>query len=144
LDLKTINILIIEDNPDDRNIAEEVFEKLSLKYKLFFAEDGIEGMDFLTKSKDYENKPKPSIIFIDINLPKESGIKFLQKIKNDPSLKKIPVVVLTTSDNKDDIDSCYSNYANCYIKKPLDFNRFKYILEIFEKFWFDIVILPED
>lgn len=99
-------------------------------------------MDFLNKKSEYKNAPRPDIILLDLNLPKKDGREVLKEIKEDKKLKCIPVVILTTSSAKEDIIKAYSNHANCYITKPVDFDQFLKVVQSIENFWLTIVKLP--
>jgi CheY-like chemotaxis protein len=115
-----------------------------LDLKLHVAFDGEQALDFLYKRAGYENSPRPDLILMDINIPKYSGIEVLEKIKGDPALKKIPVVMLTTSDTNNDVSKCYELGANAYTIKPLDFENFITMINSIYNFWFMNVKLPKD
>jgi len=138
---KPVKILLVEDNPADARLIVEVFKDFK-KSNIYIVEDGVAAMDFLNKKGEYENVPRPDIILLDLNLPKKDGREVLKEIKEDPELRCIPVVILTTSSAIEDIVKTYSNYANCYITKPVDFDQFLKVVQSIENFWLTIVKLP--
>lgn len=138
-----VEILLVEDNPGDIELTHEAIKESKLKNNLHVVRDGVEALAFLHKRGKFGDAVTPDLILLDLNLPKKDGREVLQEIKNDDQLKKIPVVVLTTSDAEEDIIKSYENYANCYIKKPVDFNQFTNVVKKIEDFWFSIVKLPK-
>jgi len=112
--------------------------------KLHVAADGIEALEFLRKQGKFANAIRPDIILLDLNLPKKDGREVLAEIKNDPNLRRIPVVVLTTSKAEEDIVKSYDLHANCFITKPVDLDQFIFVVQSIEDFWFEIVKLPLD
>ena len=143
IDVEGLEILIVEDNPADARLIVEVFNGFQRRNNLIIAKDGAEAMDYLYKKGKYSDKKCPSLIILDLNLPKKNGREILKEIKNDPKLKRIPVVVLTTSTNQDDINYSYDNYASAYLTKPGDFDEFTELIQSFEDFWLKWTILPE-
>ena len=139
---KKIEILLVEDNEDDIDLTKIALRKGKINNNLFVMMDGEEAMDFLHKRNGYEDQPSPDIILLDLNLPGKDGREVLQEIKGDANLKRIPVVILTTSTADEDILTAYDSHANCYLAKPLDFDRFKELVSKIEDFWFSIVKLP--
>lgn len=139
---KVIDILLVEDNPGDVRLAQEALKESKMRNKLFVVDDGVEAMAFLRQQGKYAGAPRPDLVILDLNLPRKSGREVLAEVKNDESLKRIPVVVLTVSRAEEDIIKCYNNYANCYITKPLDFNQFMEVTKSIEDFWLTIVKLP--
>jgi chemotaxis family two-component system response regulator Rcp1 len=139
-----MNLLLVEDNPGDVRLTQEALMQNELDLKLHVAFDGEQALDFLYKRAGYENSPRPDLILMDINIPKYSGIEVLEKIKGDPALKKIPVVMLTTSDTNNDVSKCYELGANAYTIKPLDFENFITMINSIYNFWFMNVKLPKD
>ncbi len=137
-----VEILLVEDNPGDRALAVEALRESKINNHLHVAVDGEEAMNFLNKSGNFRNAETPDIVFLDLNLPKKDGREILAEIKNNPRLKSIPVVVLTTSSAEEDIIRSYDLHANCYISKPLDFNQFVKVVKSIEDFWLTIVKLP--
>jgi CheY-like chemotaxis protein len=139
---KPLEILIVEDNEGDVGLIEEVFEEAKIKTNIHVAEDGEEAVLYLRGEGKFFGSPRPDIIILDLNLPKKDGREVLREIKEDSSLKNIPVVVLTTSSNKKDIHGVYGLHANAYITKPLDFDQFIKVVESISNFWLEIVRLP--
>lgn len=140
--IKQIEILLVEDNEGDVGLVEEVFQEAKIRNKLYVAEDGEEAMLFLRKEEQFSDVPRPDIILLDLNLPKKDGREVLKEIKEDDNLKRIPVVVLTTSKAEEDILKSYNLHANSYITKPVDFNQFIRVIKSIENFWLDVVKLP--
>ena len=132
-----IQILLIEDNEGDIILTKEALKEGRIKNEIVVAKDGQQALDML-----YKEEVKPDLILLDINLPKMSGFEVLTAIKNDPRLRLIPVIMLSTSGAENDIMTSYANYANCFITKPVDFNRFMEVVRSIEDFWIAIVKLP--
>jgi CheY-like chemotaxis protein len=139
---KLADILLIEDNEGDLELAKEAFERADLKNKIHVATDGQEALDFLYKRNNFEGVPTPHIILLDLNLPRVNGRDVLQQIKQDETLRRIPVIVLTSSQSDKDLLDCYTLQANCYIVKPVDAMKFMDIVQRVQNFWVDIVRLP--
>ncbi|AFY79629.1 response regulator containing a CheY-like receiver domain and an HTH DNA-binding domain [Pleurocapsa sp. PCC 7327] len=139
---KPIEILLIEDNPGDIELTKIALEDNKMTINLSVVEDGVEALKFLKKEGKYANVPHPDLILLDLNLPKKDGREVLAEMKADPILKRIPVVILTTSQAEEDVLRAYNLCANCYITKPVDFDRFVKIVRSIENFWFTIVKLP--
>ena len=140
--VRSIDILLVEDNPGDARLAKEALNESKIKNRLHFVGDGEEATDFLFRKGKYEDAPRPDLILLDLNLPKKDGRELLSEIKNDPHLKRIPVVILTTSKAEEDIIKTYNLHANCYITKPLDLDQFIKVVRSIEEFWLTIVKLP--
>lgn len=140
--MKSVEILLIEDNPGDADLAIDALEHGKFKNNLHVVSDGETAMAFLRKEAPYENVPRPDIILLDLNLPKKDGREVLAEVKADPQLKRIPVVVLTTSQAEEDILRTYSLHANCYLTKPLHVEQFFRLVRSIENFWLSIVVLP--
>jgi CheY-like chemotaxis protein len=140
--VKPIEILLVEDNPGDVRLTKEALVDGKVFNNLSVVIDGQEAMDFLRKKGKYAKAIRPDLIFLDLNLPKKDGREVLQEVKSDPKLKKIPIVVLTTSQAELDIMTSYEHHANCYITKPVDFGQFIKVVKSVENFWFSIVTLP--
>ena len=139
--MKLAHILLVEDNEGDIILTLEAFEESKLKTEISVARNGQEALDFLFKRFDYVNSKKPDLILLDINIPIFNGHEVLKQIKSHPELKKIPVIMLTTSANQKDIDKAYENHCNSYVKKPLDMDEFlKSVLKI-EEFWLQLTTL---
>ena len=135
-------ILLIEDNPGDVRLTQEAFKEGKKDVTLEVVTDGIEALKFLRKEGPYAEKQIPDLILLDLNLPKWDGREVLKEIKNDPSLRRIPVIVLTTSNAGTDILNSYDLHANCFINKPIDFDNFFNIIHKIEEFWLSTAILP--
>lgn len=139
---KPITILLVEDNPGDVRLTIETLKSAKVRNTLHVARDGIEAMAFLRQEGDFANAPRPELILLDLNLPKKDGREMLSDLKADPNLRRIPVVVLTTSQAEEDILRSYDLHANCYITKPIDLNQFAVVVKSIENFWLTIVSLP--
>ena len=137
-----MEILLVEDNPVDVVITKEAFNAGRVRNNVHVVEDGEEAMDFLHKRGKYSSVPTPEIILLDLNLPKKDGREILAEVKADPSLRRIPVIVLTTSEDKEDIWRSYDLQANCFITKPVDTEQFSRALERVGEFWSSVVRLP--
>jgi len=139
---RTIEILLVEDSLGDVRLTQETLRDAKVQNTLHIASDGMEATNFLWRRGKYANVPRPDLILLDLNLPKKSGREVLEEIKLDPSLKSIPVVVLTTSAAEEDILRTYQLHANCYITKPVDLDQFLRIVKAIDDFWLAIVKLP--
>jgi CheY-like chemotaxis protein len=140
--MRPVNILLVEDNPGDVRLTQEALREGKLINTLHVAYDGVEAIDFLRRRGKFIDAPEADIIFLDLNLPRMDGREVLAEIKSDPLLKKIPVIVLTTSSAEEDVTKAYNLHANCYITKPVDFRKFAEIVQSIESFWFSVVKLP--
>lgn len=139
---KAIEILLVEDDPGDIDLIEEALEDAKLQINLNSVRDGVEALAYLRREGKYIQAISPDLILLDLNLPRRDGREVLQDIKGDNYFKRIPVVVLTTSDAEDDILKSYNLGANCYVSKPLGMQDFIKIVESIENFWFTVVKLP--
>lgn len=139
---RPIEVLLIEDNIGDVRLTEEAVKDSKLIINLNVVMNGVEGLDYLQKKGEYADKCRPDLIILDLNLPKKNGHELLQDIKQDDSLKRIPVAILTTSTAEIDILKAYDLHANCYINKPVDMTQFIGVVKAIENFWFSIVVLP--
>jgi len=139
---KPIEILLVEDNPADIRLAKEALRDGKVMNNLSVVTDGVEALNFMSQTGKYSDAPLPELILLDLNLPKKNGLEVLQSLKADPELKKIPVVILTTSKAEEDIVKGYNLYANCYITKPIDLKQFLEIIKTIETFWLSVVSLP--
>ena len=139
-----INILLVEDNPADARLIKEVFKDTKTKNKLYVVKDGVEAMAFLNQELEYTDIPRPDVILLDLNLPRKDGREVLKELKEDDVLKRVPIVVLTTSSAEEDIIRTYNNHANCYITKPVDFDQFLKVINSIEDFWLSVVKLPSN
>jgi CheY-like chemotaxis protein len=141
---RAVEILLVEDNPGDVRLTREAFREGKIRNNLYVAVDGVEGIAFLRREGKYADSPRPDIILLDLNLPKKNGIDVLREIKIDEDLKRIPVVILTTSVAEQDILRSYDHHANCYIVKPVNLEQFLKVIQTIEDFWVTIVKLPPD
>lgn len=139
---RPIDILMVEDNPYDVRLTQEAFKDAKVSNNLSVAPNGDEALKFLRREGDFSGAPRPDLILLDLNLPGRSGREVLEEIKRDPDLKRIPVVVLTTSGDEKDILRAYELHVNAYIKKPVDLDQFIKIVEAVEDFWLTVVKLP--
>lgn len=140
---KSINILLVEDNPADVRLTQEAFKETTIPNHLYIARDGAEALAFLAQTGKYMDVPRPDMILLDLNLPKKDGREVLALIKNDSEYKRIPVVILTTSKEEEDISHTYEHHANCYITKPADLDEFLNVVKSIETFWLSVVQLPQ-
>ena len=140
--LQLANILLVEDNEGDILLTIEAFEECKVKIDISVARNGKEALDFLFKREKFTEAKKPDLILLDINIPIYNGHEVLRQIKADPNLKKIPVIMLTTSSNQKDIDTAYENHCNSYVKKPLDIKEFLEAILKIEEFWLQLTTLP--
>jgi len=134
-------ILLVEDNEGDIVLTLEAFEECKVKTEISVAKNGQEALDFLFKRGAFTEAKKPDLILLDINIPIFNGHEVLRQIKDDPNLKKIPVIMLTTSSSQKDIDKAYENHSNSYVKKPLDIEEFLSTILKIEEFWLQISTL---
>jgi CheY-like chemotaxis protein len=139
---KPIEILLVEDNPGDVRLTQEALKEGKVLNKLHTVEDGIEALAFLNQEGSYADAPRPELILLDLNLPKKDGRDVLAEIKTNRDLRRIPVVVLTTSASEEDILKSYNLNANCYITKPVDLDQFISVVKSINEFWLSIVKLP--
>jgi len=139
---KTLQVLLVEDNLADVRLTQEAFNEGKLRKNISVVNDGAEALAFLHREGPYSASPRPDLILLDLNLPKLDGREVLSKIKSDPELQAIPVVILTTSKADSDILKSYELHANCYITKPVDLESFMLIVSSIEQFWLNVVKLP--
>lgn len=141
---KLIEILLVEDNPGDVRLTEEALKEGKVLNSMHVAKDGIEALSFLHKEGKYADAVRPDLILLDLNMPKKDGREVLAEIKHDEKLRRIPVVILTTSEAEEDIVKTYDSHANCYITKPVDLDQFIKVIKSIEDFWLSIVKLPSE
>ena len=137
-----IEILLVDDDPGDVRLTVEALKQTKMHTNLSFARDGIEALAFLRRQGKFAAAPRPDIIFLDLNMPLKDGREVLAEMKEEPDLKHIPVVVLTTSADEEDIMRSYNLHANCYVTKPVDLQQFMKVVSSIEDFWFTVVKLP--
>ena len=140
--IKRAQVLLVEDNEDDVDLTLEALKDSKLRMDIHIVSDGIAAMKFLRRLDEFEEKPRPDLILLDLNMPKMDGREVLREIREDPDLTDLPIVVLTTSQSQEDIDQAYKMHANCYISKPVDFMQFAEIIKQIEGFWLQLVKLP--
>jgi|SRR5262245_35301471 len=141
---KAIEILLIEDNAGDARLAKEALRDAKVRNNLSWVPDGVEAISFLRRQGRFEKAPRPDLILLDLNLPKKDGREVLSEIKSDDAFRRIPVVILTTSQAEEDILKAYHLNANCYISKPVDLDQFIKVVKTIEDFWLTIVKLPSE
>lgn len=137
-------IFLVEDNKADIRLIQEALKTSVLPHQVVTVRDGMDAMAYLRQEGEYANAPRPDLILLDLNLPKKDGREVLAEIKSDPKLKRIPVVVLTTSKNEDDIFHSYELHVNCYITKSRNLNQLFQIVKGIEEFWFATATLPSE
>ena len=141
--MRPIEILLVEDNPGDVRLTQEALGEAKVRNNLAVARDGVEALAYLRREPPFAEAARPDLILLDLNLPRKDGRDVLAEIKADPDLRRLPVVVLTTSSAEKDILESYNLYANCYITKPVDLDQFVRIVSSIEDFWLTIVKLPQ-
>lgn len=139
---RPIEILLVEDSRGDVRLIAEALKNAEVSHQLHVAVDGEQAMAFLRGEGDFAGTPRPDIVILDLNLPKKNGRSVLHDIKNDEDFRRIPVIVLTTSSNEDDVIDCYNLHANCYITKPMGMDQFIDLVKEINEYWFSIVRLP--
>jgi chemotaxis family two-component system response regulator Rcp1 len=144
MDAVPIEVLLVEDSPGDVRLTREAFNDAKVHIKLHVVADGTEAMAFLAREGEYANVPRPDLILLDLNLPKKDGREVLEEIKQSPTLKSIPVVILTTSASEADILRSYRLHANCYITKPVSLDGFLNVVKSIDSFWLSVVQLPRE
>jgi chemotaxis family two-component system response regulator Rcp1 len=137
-----IEILLVEDSPDDASLTMEALQEGRVRNNISLVEDGVAALAFLRREGGYASAPRPDLILLDLNLPRKNGREVLAEIKQDPSLRRIPVVIMTSSDDEKDILAAYNLYVNCYVTKPVDLDQFVRVVKSIEHFWFTVVKLP--
>lgn len=140
--VRPIDILLVEDSPADVRLTREALKEAKVLNTLHVAQDGVEAMAFLRQQDQYADSPVPHLILLDLNLPKKDGREVLAEIKQDENLRRIPIVVLTTSRAEEDIIRTYNLHANAYVTKPVDLKQFLQVIRTIEEFWLAVVTLP--
>ena len=141
---REIEILLVEDNQGDARLTMEALQEAKVHNHISHVRDGVEALAFLRRKDPFADVPRPDLILLDLNLPRKDGREVLAEIKNDDKLKRIPVVVLTTSEAEEDILKAYNLNANCYVSKPVDLDQFMKVVHCIEDFWLVIVKLPNE
>jgi len=137
-----VDVLLVEDDPGDILMTREAFQQHKIQNKLHVVTDGEQALQFLRQTGEYKNAPRPGLVLLDLNLPRRSGHEVLAELKEDPQLRVIPVVILTTSQAEEDILRSYSLHANAYVSKPVDFERFMDVIRQIDSFFVTVVKLP--
>jgi len=143
IDERPVEILLVEDSPSDTDLTIEALREAKIRNHLSIAEDGVQALEFLRRQGKYADAPRPDLIMLDLNLPRKDGREVLAEIKADEKLRTIPVVVMTTSRAEQDVLQAYQHHANCYITKPVDFDKFLNVVRSIETFWLMVVTLPQ-
>jgi CheY-like chemotaxis protein len=139
---KPIEILLVEDSAEDAELTTQSLKDGRVRNRIHWVEDGEEAMAFLTRQGRYAGAPRPDLILLDLNMPRKNGYEVLAEVKQDPWLKRIPVVVMTTSNDERDILAAYDRHANCYVTKPVDMDKFIEAVRSIEEFWLTVAHLP--
>jgi CheY-like chemotaxis protein len=139
---KPIEILLVEDSPDDACLTIEALKDGKVRNQVNHVEDGEEAMHFLRRTGKHTQAPRPDLVLLDLCLPRKSGREVLEEIKQDPNLRRIPVVIMTTVEDRDEVRAAYDRHANCYVTKPVDLDEFIGVVRSIEDFWLTIVKLP--
>ena len=139
---RRVEILLVEDNPGDVRLTRESLQEDKLWNKLNVVRDGVEALEYLRCEGEFAGVTRPDLILLDLNLPRKSGLEVLREIKADSALRRIPVVILTTSRADEDVLGTYDSHANCYVTKPIDLEQFIKVVRSIERFWLSIVELP--
>ena len=139
---RPVEILLVEDNPGDERLTREALKEGKVYNNFHWVKDGVEALDFLRRTGKFGAAPRPDIILLDLNLPKKDGREVLAEIKKDETLKRIPVVILTTSKAEEDVLKTYNLHANCYVTKPVDLEKFIVVVKSIDAFWLTVVTLP--
>lgn len=139
---RPVQILIVEDNPADARLVREVMRDSKVLNEIHWVPDGVEALAFLRGQGKYADAPRPNLIFLDLNMPRKDGREVLAEVKADEQLKRIPIVVMTSSQAEEDVARAYDQHANCYVRKPIDFDQFHSVVKTLENFWFATVELP--
>jgi two-component system, chemotaxis family, response regulator Rcp1 len=138
-----IDILLVEDNPGDERLTREALKEGKVYSNLHWVKDGVEAMAFLRREGKYAAAPRPEIILLDLNLPRKDGREVLEEVKADERLRRIPVVILTTSKAEEDVLRTYNLHANCFVTKPVDLDKFMVVVKSIDDFWLTVVTLPD-
>jgi len=142
ISVRPIQILLVEDSPSDAQLTLAALKMAKVVNQVSHVEDGVEAMEFLRQEGKYAQSQRPDLILLDLNLPRKDGREVLEEMKGNPDFQLIPVVILTTSQAEQDIIRSYKYHANCYITKPVNFERFLEVVQAIENFWLTVVALP--
>ena len=143
-DTEPARILLVEDNPGDVRLTREAFKQGRIENDLYVVTNGVQALEFLYQRGEYADAPRPDLVLLDLNLPRKNGDEVLEEIKDDPELRSIPTIVLTSSQAETDIITSYDLHANAYLTKPVDPDEFITTVRAFERFWFSVVRLPTE
>jgi CheY-like chemotaxis protein len=141
---RPVRTLLVEDSPVDIRLAREALREVAIDHELHVVTDGDQALEFLHRTSRFPEAPRPDLLILDLNLPRRDGREVLAEIKADPSLRRIPVIILTTSASQDDVATAYDHFVNCYVTKPSDMDAFVSVLRAVYGFWAGIVTLPEE
>lgn len=141
-DTQPVEILLAEDNPGDVRLTEKALEEGNLRNNLHVVNDGVQALKFLHQEDEYTDKPRPDLVLLDLNMPNKDGKDVLREIKDHPDLRRIPIVILTSSEAEEDVVKSYDLHANAYLTKPVDFQGFIDIVDHLEDFWLEVVKFP--
>lgn len=139
---RPVKILLVEDNPGDVRLTQEALKEGRVHNELAVVSDGVEAMAYIRQEGKYSDVGRPDLVLLDLNLPKKDGREVLAEIKADERLRRIPIVILTTSHAEQDVLTSYGLHANCYVTKPVDLDQFITVVKTIEDFWFTVVTLP--
>ncbi len=139
---RPVDILLVDDSAADVDLTREALRDARMLNRMFVAKDGVEALAFLRRQGDHTEAPRPDLILLDLNMPRMNGREVLAAIKSDPELRRIPVVILTTSQAEADIVATYDDHANCFITKPVELDQFVEVARSIEGFWLSLVQLP--
>ena len=139
---RSLEILLVEDNPGDVRLTLEAFRDTGSSAHVSVVRDGVEALEFLERHDRFHNAPRPDLILLDLNLPRKNGRELLVELKSQPELRRIPVMILSTSAAESDVSFSYENYANCYIRKPIAFDSYFEVVRSIERFWGGVASLP--
>jgi CheY-like chemotaxis protein len=140
--VRSLNVLIVDDDDADTMMIEEALESATVPPTVHRVADGEQALDYLARRGDYADAPRPDLVLLDLNMPRVSGHEVLAKVKSDPTLKTIPIVVLTTSDAGQDILASYRHRANAFVTKPMDLDSFEAVIQLINRFYSDVAVLP--
>ncbi len=139
-----VEVLLVEDNPADARLTTELLQEAKVRNVVHWARDGLEALDFLHRRKRFTDAPRPDIILLDLKMPRMDGHQVLDHIKKHPELKRIPVLILSSSNSEEDIVKAYKHHANCYITKPMDIDQYYKIINALDDFWLSVICIPFD
>jgi len=143
LEKSSMDVLLVEDDIAHQMLTKKAFMSVAPSCRMSVTNNGEEAMDFLYKKAPFFDVGRPDLILLDLNMPKMDGHEVLKMVKNDPDLAQIPVVILSTSDNPNDVQACYAQHANSFLQKHVDMDRFVQAMEVLKQYWFEQVVLPE-